>query len=409
MEENHITEEVIELVDEALAEESIDPEPIEDHTEEAAVIENEGGEEAVLEAPKKKFPWLWVSVIGVIAVVVAATVLFAVLGSKVDYGKYVDLGPYTGLVVPVEDVVVTDEEVQEKIDANLEAAVTYAAVDREAEMGDVVNIDYVGKYAADGSEFAGGSDTDSDLELGSGSFIDGFEEGLVGASAGDVVELPLTFPEDYKNTLMAGVQVIFTVTVNEVKAPVEAVLDDAFVQENSDVETVEEYRRMIYDQLLAAKRAEADAGREDEAWKQIIENTEILGYPEQELAKQLENVRKDLSSYYGMEYEELVSAYTSYAGITEEEFEEMVNQQAKYELEYKMITYLIADKEGITWTQEEYDNEVNSFLAGSGTLSVESFESYFGIDFEETYRERIIDSILHGKVTDFIMENTVTE
>lgn len=409
MEENNITEEVIEMVDEALAEEVIDQDTIEENGGEEAVIVSDGEEQAVTEAPQKKFPWLWVSVVGVIAVVVAATVLFAILGSKVDYSKFVDLGQYTGLVVPVEDVVVTDEEVQEEIDANLEAAVTYVAVDREAEMGDVVNIDYVGRYAADGSEFAGGSATDTDLELGSGSFIDGFEEGLVGKKAGDVVELPLTFPEDYQNTLMAGVEVIFTVTVNEVTEPVVPVLDEAFVQENSELETVEEYRQMIYDQLLTDKRAEAEASREDEAWNQIIENTEILGYPEQELAKQLENVRYDLSAYYGMEYEELVSAYTSYAGITEEQFEEMVNQQAKYELEYKMITYVIAEKEGITWTQAEYDEQVNLILTGSGSLSIESFESTYKVDFEDTYRTRIIDSILHNKVTDFIMENTVTE
>ena len=228
-------------------------------------------------------------------------------------------------------------------------------------------------------------------------------------SAGETVELPLTFPEDYKNTLMAGVEVIFTVTVNEVTEPVTPVLDEAFVKANSDAETVDEYRKLIYEQLLAAKKAEAEASREDKAWAMVVENTEILGYPESELAKQLENVRADLSAYYGMEYEELIKAYTSYAGITEEQFEQMVDQQAKYELEYKMITYIIAEKEGITWTQEEYDEQVNLILTNSGALSIESFETTYKIDFEDTYKNRIIDSILHNKVTDRIMEQVVTE
>lgn len=402
MEENKITEEqveeVVSVVDEAIEE-----------IEETEMLEEIVEDEIEQEAPKKKFPWLWVCVAGVIVVVMAVTVLLAALGSKVDYKEYVKLGQYTGLVVPIEEVTVTDDEVSKKIESILAEKVTYEKVDRAAEMDDVVNIDYVGRYAADSSEFAGGSATDTDLELGSGSFIEGFEEGLVGVSAGETVELPLTFPEDYKNTLMAGVEVIFTVTVNEVTEPVVPVLDEAFVKANSDVETVDEYRKLIYDQLLADKKAEVEASREDKAWGMVVENTEILGYPESELAKQLENVRADLSAYYGMEYEQLLTAYTSYAGITEEQFEQMVEQQAKYELEYKMITYVIAEKEGITWAQEEYDEQVNLILTNSGALSIESFETTYKIDFEDTYKNRIIDSILHNKVTDLIMEQTVTE
>lgn len=400
MEENKITE----LVDEAIEQEALEQEEL---MEEEELLN--GGEDAPEAPTPKKFPTLLVSVAGVIIVVVALTVLFAVLGTKVDYKKYVTLGNYTGLVVPIEEVEVTDEEVQKQIQTNLDKALTYQAVDRAAQEGDVVNLDYVGRYAADNSEFSGGSAEGRDIELGSGVLIPGFEEGLVGASAGEEVVLNLTFPEDYQNTMMAGVEVVFTVTVNEVKAPVEAVLDEAFVKENSECETVEEYRQWIYDQLYAQKKSEAEANREDDAWTQIIESTEILGYPEKALAKQLEAVRYDLSAYYGMEYEQLVTSYSSYAGITEEQFEQMVEQQAKYELEYKMITYVIAEKEGITWTQEEYDQQVNTFLSGSGVLSVESFESTYGVDFDETYRPRFIDSILHNKVTDFIMENTVTE
>lgn len=406
MEENKIPEEIVETeIEQAVEEAALELEQEDVLTE--ALDEPAADEEM---APlKKKAPWLWIGVAGVIVVVMALTILFSVLGSKVDYSKYVNLGQYIGLTVPATEVTVTDDEVQAAIDKNLEAAVTLVEVDRAAEQGDTVNIDYVGKYAADGSEFAGGSASGADLELGSGSFIDGFEDGLIGAVKGQTLDLNLTFPEDYQNTLMAGAEVVFTVTVNAVKEPVVPELDDAFVQEHSDVTTVEEYRQMIYDQLLADKTAEAEATREDEAWNQIIENAEILDYPESELTKQLENVRYDLAAYYGMEYEELVTSYTSYMGITADEFEGMVKDQAKYELEYKMITYTIAKTEGITWTQEEYDEQVNLFLANSGSPSIESFESNYNIDFDKTYRQRIIDSIIHNKVTDFIMANAVTE
>ncbi len=406
MEENKIPEEVVDTeIQEAVEEAALELE--QEDALEAPLEEPETTEETP--APKKKTPWLWIGVVGAIVLVMAVTILLALLGNKVDYSKFVNLGQYVGLTVPVEEVTVTDTDVDKAIDAKLEAAVTFEEVDRAAEKGDTVNIDYVGKYAADGSEFAGGSATDADLELGSGSFILGFEDGLIGAVKGQTLDLNLTFPEDYQNTLMAGAEVIFTVTVNAVKEPVVPELDEAFVEKNSEVKTVEEYRKVIYDQLLAEKQEQAKAKREDTAWNLVIEKTEILDYPKTELAKQLESVRYDLSSYYGMEYDELVTSYTAYAGISVEEFEKMVDQQAKYELEYKMITYTIAKAEGITWTQEEYDEQVNQFLASSGALSIESFESNYNIDFEETYRQRIIDSIVHNKVTDFILANAVTE
>ena len=400
MEENKIPEEIVDTeIQEAVEETALELE-----AEDALA-------EAIEEtpAPKKKPSWLWIGVAGAILVVMAVTVLLALLGNKVDYSKFVNLGQYVGLTVPVEEVSVTDAEVDKAIEAKLEAAITFEEVDRAAEKGDTVNIDYVGKYAADGSEFSGGSAKGADLELGSGSFIPGFEDGLIGTVKGQTIDLNLTFPENYQNTLLAGAEVIFTVTVNAVKEPVTPELNEAFVEKNSEVKTVEEYRKLIYDQLLADKQAQADAKREDTAWNQIIENAEILDYPESELTKQLESVRYDLSSYYGMEYDELVTSYTAYAGISVEEFEEMVMQQAKYELEYKMITYSIAKAEDITWTQEEYDEQVNQFLASSGSLSLESFESTYKIDFENTYRQRIIDSIVHNKVTDFILANAVTE
>lgn len=406
MEENKIPEEIVNTeIEQAVEETALE---LEEEAALSAALEEPAVEEES-PAPKKKTSWLWIGVAGVILVVMALTILFAVLDSKVDYSKYVNLGQYVGLTVPVEEVTVTDAEVDTAIKAKLEAATTLEEANRAAKKGDTVNIDYVGKYAADGSEFSGGSATGVDLELGSGALIPGFEDGLVGAVKGQTLDLNLTFPDDYQNTLMAGAQVIFTVTVNTVKESVVPELDEAFVQENSEVKTVEEYRKLIYDQLLADKKAEAEAKREDAAWNQIIESTEILSYPESELAKQLESVRTDLAAYYGMEYDELVTSYTAYAGISVEEFEKMVDQQAKYELEYKMITYSIAKAEGIDWTQAEYDEQVNQFLASSGALSIESFETTYKIDFEDTYRQRIIDSIIHNKVTDFIMANAVTE
>ncbi len=393
MEENHMPEEILEIEDM--------PEQ-----ESEAVEEIVTEEEPTPETKKKS--WLWPIVAGVIVLVMGLTVLFTLLGNKVDYNDYVKLGQYKGLVVPLEEVTVTDDEVQKQIDTNLANALTYAAVDRAAQKDDTVNIDYVGRYAADGSEFSGGSATDTDLVLGSGRFIDGFEDGLIGASAGDIIELPLTFPEDYQNILLAGAQVIFTVTVNEVKAPVEAVLNEEFVQANSDVTTVEEYRQLIHDQLLADKKEGAQSDREMKIWETVMGNCEILGYPEAELDAEEQSFRnyyEQYAAYYNMTLDAFITANN----MTNEQFEELLSTWAKSNIEYLMVASVIADAEDITVSDEEYQHEVESFLAGNGFSSVEDYESQYNEDFDDVNGKNIRNNLLINKVVDFLLENSLTE
>ena len=151
----------------------------------------------------------------------------------------------------------TDEEVEEEIQKNLDDNPDFVEVDRPAEEGDTVNIDYKGTQ--DGVEFAGGTGEDTDLVLGSGDFIDGFEDGLIGAVKGETRELDLTFPEDYHEEALAGQAVVFEVTVNAVKEEQAAVLDDAFVQRVSDFDTVEEYREDIRSELQSDKEKTAES------------------------------------------------------------------------------------------------------------------------------------------------------
>ena len=155
----------------------------------------------------------------------------------------VELGEYKGVKVNMPSVIVTDAEVESRINQVLSQNPSEEELDRPAQEGDVVNIDYVGKQ--DGVEFAGGTDTGYDLTLGSGRFIEGFEDGLIGAKKGDKKELNLTFPETYSEETLAGKPVVFEVTVNAVKEKKDAVLDDAFVQRVSDYKTVDEYKRAL--------------------------------------------------------------------------------------------------------------------------------------------------------------------
>ena len=160
---------------------------------------------------------------------------------------YVTLGEYKGLEVTLESTEVTDEEIDQQVASNLSASDKLEEVkEGTVESGDVANIDYEGKL--NGEAFEGGTDKGYDLTIGSGTFIDGFEDGLIGKKIGDTVDLNLTFPENYGSTELAGKDVVFTVTINSVKRAPE--LTDALVAEISDeYKTVEEYRNSIKEQL----------------------------------------------------------------------------------------------------------------------------------------------------------------
>ena len=154
----------------------------------------------------------------------------AAAAEKADPGKLTKLGTYKGVEVKKNSTEVTPEELEQRIQGILDANPEYIEItDRPAQNGDIVNIDFVGMK--DGEAFDGGTAEDFPLELGSNSFIDGFEEGLVGAEAGSELSLNLTFPEDYFNADLAGQEVVFDVTVNSIEEKKEAVLDENFVRE----------------------------------------------------------------------------------------------------------------------------------------------------------------------------------
>ena len=166
------------------------------------------------------------------------------------------VGQYKGVEIEkVEVEAVTDEDIEDALNELVdEYTTTEDVTDRtDVQDGDIANIDYVGKI--DGVEFEGGADEGFDLEIGSGTFIDGFEEGLIGAKVGDTVDVKVTFPDPYENnTDLSGKEAVFTVTVNSIQAEVVPELTDAFVAENTDYTTIEEYRVIV----MEAQRLIAD-------------------------------------------------------------------------------------------------------------------------------------------------------
>lgn len=308
-------------------------------------------------------------VTSILAGVCAAAMLLTGCSSEIS-NEYVTISQYKELEVPmVEQVEVTDEMVEEEIHMILESAAEYIEVSgRAAQFGDMANINYVGRL--NGEAFEGGTADGYDLELGSATFIDGFEEGIVGKEIGDVFDLELTFPEDYGSADLAGQKVVFEVTLNsitEVKVPE---LTDEWVQSYSETaKTVEEYKAEEKVKLQEYYEQSAKAQLEEAAWEKFMENTTVNKYNTEELQSLIslqQEQYKLAAEEYDMEFAEFIEAYT---GLTEEEFNAEVSSVSKNQLKEKYAAQLVIEKEGIEITEEKklpiYEQFVEYFGLGS--------------------------------------------
>ena len=288
---------------------------------------------------------------------------------------------------------VTDAEVESKINQVLSQNPKIEEVDRPAAEGDIVNIDYVGKQ--DGVEFAGGTGEGQDLTLGSGKMIDGFEDGLIGTKKGDKKELNLTFPEDYSEKALAGQDVVFEVTVNAVKEKQSAVLDDAFVQSVSDFKTVDEYRASVKEDLLKQKQQSADLQIQQYVLKNVVENSKF------KLNK------NTLSRRYNdriKQYEEQAKMYgTNLSGMARANgmdvpgLQEAVYASVKDDVKNQLVILKVAELEGITL--EDADRQAFAEMNGQ---TLEAAVEYFG-------QETLDEMALNQKVMKFMADNAVNE
>ncbi len=323
------------------------------------------------------------------------------LVERPDYqaSEYVELGEYKGLTVQVSPLTVSDEEVVRQIRANGGSDILEEITEGTVELGDTANIDYEGKL--DGVAFDGGTAQDYDLEIGSGTFIDGFEDGLVGVAVGETVDLPLTFPENYTEEL-AGKDVIFTVTVNSVKRMPELtseVVDKITDGEYSDVDT---YKESVRAELLQIKEDSRESEINNALLTQIASASTIKDYPQElvdYVVANMTNYYKQYADMYSMEFEEFLD---SYMGLTEEEFEAQAELAAKQGLQAELYLKAIAEKEGIELSDEEYTAKCQEYADRNGYSSVEEFTAAY----EES---EIRLSALQEKVLAFITENATVE
>lgn len=269
--------------------------------------------------------------------------------------KIVTLGEYKGLEVEKPSTEVTDEELQSQLDSIVAANPNSEEVtDRPVQDGDIVNLTYVGKKE-DGTEFDSNT---VDLTIGSGQFIDGFEEGLIGAELGSEVTLNLTFPEGYFEESLSGQPAVFDVTINKITVETEATLDDAFVNRITDGEytTADEYRQFIKDSMTEQKENMAEEDMFYNILEQIATASEFDVTEADLNAKkaEIQDYYNTMASMYGITVEMMT-------GKTTEEIETIVNDSAKQTIEWNLILTEVANKENLALQDEDYEEIAKSY------------------------------------------------
>ena len=317
-----------------------------------------------------------------------------------DVESMVKLGEYKGLTYTETDVSVSDDEVESQINSTLTAHATAEQItDRAVEDGDTVNIDFEGKI--DGKTFDGGTASGASLTIGSGTFIDGFEDGLIGVKPGDKTTLKLKFPDEYKtNTDLAGKDVTFDVTVNYIKGDdIVPELDDDFVKGlNIDgVSNVKEYRAYVKSQLQANKESEAEKSKQSELLQQAVDNAEIKEIPEElvtQYATQYTDYYKQYASYFSLELSDFL---TQYMNQTEEEFNLSAQDYGKERAGYMLVVSAIAKAEKVD-VDALYDEKVAQYAEQSGYADAATLEK----DYSKRYLNQII---INEEVQNILEEN----
>lgn len=331
--------------------------------------------------------------------------------NDVDLDKLVKLGDYKGVTLDVEKTAVTDEDVENSLKGAFSQNPKMTEVtDRAVENGDTVNIDFVGKYADTKEEFQGGTSKGYDLVIGSGSFIDGFEDGLIGVKKGETVDLNLKFPDDYGAADLAGKDVIFTVTVNSITVA-DAEPSDEWVKGLGleDVENMDQFRAHLREELEADAETQYNEDLKNAVVELVTDNATVDEIPEKLYNRYYVQIVNSLKSYvqqvqmtYGVqvtetEYVQTVMQNNGLTGTPEDYLKDLADQQTKR----VMVMQAIANKEGLEVAQETIDKYIQEDYDNYFKASYSTIDDYKATFDTEDYREQIMAE----QVADFLVEN----
>ena len=310
----------------------------------------------------------------------------------------VSLGKYKGVEVDKQVIEVFDEEIDEEIRKEQEKNATRNEVtDRPVKDGDEIILDFEG--FCDGEAFEGGKGTDYPLTVGSGSFIPGFEEQLVGAVIGEEMDVNVTFPENYQAEELKGKPAVFKCTVKKITEKILPELDDEFADEVSEFSTLAEYREDVRKNITERKEKAALSVKENQAVEKVIADAHVE-IPEPMLRTQQEQIAGELEQQVvsqGMKFED----YLKYAQTTREQLVDRMKEDAERRIMYRLVMEQVAKEENITATDEDFEAEIQR-MADAYHMDADTIRKYFVAD-----KERMMEDLAVQKAITFVTENAV--
>ena len=302
----------------------------------------------------------------------------------------VKLGKYKGLDVKKAAVKITDKEVDEHVKGEQEKQARLVDVEVAAKNGNTVLLDYVG--TVDGVAFEGGSANDYELELGSNTFIPGFEEQLVGVKAGEQKDVKVTFPKEYHATELAGKEAVFACTVKAVRVKELPAIDDEFVKEVSEFDTLAEYKADVKEKLTKEAEHKAEHEYEDALVEKVVSASKVE-IPEvmieNELEDMLHSMAHQVKNYFGISFED----YLKYTGSTKEQLKESKKDEAEHSVKTRLVMEAIVKEEKIGMEQKDID-EYLAKLAEANSDTVENIKK----TLSQEYMNYILNSIVSEKL-----------
>ncbi|HHV30282.1 trigger factor [Acetivibrio mesophilus] len=320
-----------------------------------------------------------------------------VFTASVTVKPEVELGEYKGVEVEKVEVNITDEDVDKELKAVAEKNARIISVeDRGIEKGDIADIDFEGFI--DGEPFEGGKASGYTLEIGSGTFIEGFEDQLIGGKPGDDIDVNVTFPEDYGKEELAGKPALFKVIVNDVKVKELPVIDDEFAKDVSEFDTLEEYKEDIRKKLTGDAEHKAKHELEDKVVAKVVENAQV-DIPEVMIEKQIDGIVRDYNmrlNYQGLDLDK----YLMIMGTDYNTFRSQLRDRAHDDIKRQLVLEKIGKTEDIQVSDEEFNEETEK-IAKSYNMEQEDFKKHLRDDDIEYIKA----TILLRKSVEFLVQN----
>ena len=325
-----------------------------------------------------------------------------------DLSEYVTVGEYKGLEYTAFDVEVTQEEIDAEIDAVLkENADQVELTEGTIEEGDYIQISY--DLEVNGEVMEGVTSEGYTIEVGAGHILDAIDKGVIGRDLGETFEVNTTFPEDYEiNPDFAGQPAKFTITITKLYDVTFPELNDAFAMKVLGFDTIDEYMENLEQTMYDTKLADARYMAGEEIWAQILENSEVIKYPEEKVDETYTMLIDNFNSLvqqYGMDMETALESMN----MTQEDYEAQMMESAEGAVKEEMILYSIARENDLELTAEDQQTYVDSLLSAN-EMTEEDFEKTYGMTIEEYLDESgILISLLYENVFYFLVDNGVAK